>query len=396
MPELAGDEVRYFEAARYDVVPKSISEMRSIEIGPSLTGFIQQGYDGFIRDRLRAVWKLDLRDQFPNQRLARIGSIRGCQANSPCTIDLSSASDSICYALVGVLLPNAWFHTLKRLRASKITLPDGNVWELHKFSSMGNALTFSLQTLIFAACVRAILRARGHEGAEWRVYGDDIIVPYRVYDDVVNLLELFGFTVNSKKSFKEGNFRESCGGDYLHGTDVRALYLKKPIISAVDVFKFCNLTQLKAMVAPIPASCYAGFFRRLLSAIPPHMKVYGDTYQAPDRCIWSRYAVKRQLTAVALHSETKVPENLAYESLLLKGSLPHPPLLRGKGLAEGYSKTALRTLLSSELSSTVLTDPRVIRTDTSCHVIRRKASNGLRHREVAVETLPFEPLLMKD
>ena len=40
-------------------------------------------------------------------------------------------------------------------------------------------------------------------------------------------LRYFGFTPNEKKTFCEGPFRESCGGDFFEGQPVRAYFLKK-------------------------------------------------------------------------------------------------------------------------------------------------------------------------
>jgi hypothetical protein len=53
-----------------------------------------------------------------------------------------------------------------------------------------------------------------------RIYGDDIIVPVDYVRSVVSHLELFGFKVNTGKSFWNGKFRESCGKEYYDGHDV--------------------------------------------------------------------------------------------------------------------------------------------------------------------------------
>jgi hypothetical protein len=71
------------------------------------------------------------------------------------------------------------------------------------------------------------------------VFGDDIIVRKDAYDFVTAALELFGFRVNGDKSFNTGNFRESCGGDYYHGFDIRGVYMKHLSTSA-DVYSIIN------------------------------------------------------------------------------------------------------------------------------------------------------------
>jgi len=102
-------------------------------------------------------------------------------------------------------------------------------------SSMGNGFTFPLQTLIFAAIVKAVysqlgLVATGNKRygtLNFGVFGDDIIVDTRAYQRVCYALDMFGFTVNLDKSFYIGDFRESCGKDYYLGHDVRGVYISK-------------------------------------------------------------------------------------------------------------------------------------------------------------------------
>jgi len=86
------------------------------------------------------LFGVNLRDQSVNQRYALLGSIDGSLA----TIDLSSASDTVSYALVMSLLPSGWFDLLDLFRSECVEVP-GGVIELEKFSSMGNAYTFELR-----------------------------------------------------------------------------------------------------------------------------------------------------------------------------------------------------------------------------------------------------------
>lgn len=314
-------QIRLFDHAKYSTVPKSITEDRSIEIGPTVPGLLQQAYDGFLRRRLKEGWGVDLRNQLPNKELARVGSILGECPNSPCTIDLSSASDTIAFGLVALCLPPAWFNTLKRYRAKSIVLPDGTIHSLEKFSSMGNALTFSLQTLIFSAVVRSVLRLRGWEGSRWRCYGDDIIVPRRAYDEVCRRLTVLGFVINETKSFANGHFRESCGGDYLHGIDIRPFYIKKPIQTVADLYKYLNLLQVYAARGPIPAACFRDLYKWFLLAVPRELRLYGDSRFALDNCIWAPVPAASKFHLRRRQDDVKVPGKLAYLSKLF---LPNP------------------------------------------------------------------------
>lgn len=85
---------------------------------------------------------------------------------------------------------------------------------------------FELETLIFLAIARACVPPEYWAGGVL-CYGDDIIVPTEFAGDVVATLRFFGFTPNPRKTFVEGWFRESCGGDFYRGQPVRALYVKE-------------------------------------------------------------------------------------------------------------------------------------------------------------------------
>jgi len=89
---------------------------------------------------------------------------------------------------------------------------------------MGNGYTFELETLVFCAIVHGVTKLI--PGRDFFVYGDDIVIPKKSFRDVVAALEVFGFTPNKKKTFASGPFRESCGGDYFMGYNVRPFQVK--------------------------------------------------------------------------------------------------------------------------------------------------------------------------
>lgn len=93
---------------------------------------------------------------------------------------------------------------------------------LEKFSSMGNGFTFELETILYRT-LAATVCGRSSVSA----FGDDLIVLSDMFRDVLATLRFFGFTPNEKKTFGEGPFRESCGGDFFNGKPVRAHYLKE-------------------------------------------------------------------------------------------------------------------------------------------------------------------------
>lgn len=216
---------------RFTTVPKDCSKDRGIAVEPSLNSFYQLAYGKAIRRRLRSRG-IDLRNgQNIHRQVARESSITGHFA----TLDLSNASDTVSRSLVKLLLPTDWYEVLSELR-SPTTEIEGKTVCLEKFSSMGNGFTFELETAIFLAISLAVRNLRNARNPDsiypmpgdgiW-VYGDDIIVPTCFADDVIGALTYLGFSINKEKSFTEGYFRESCGGDYFNGVDVRPHFLKE-------------------------------------------------------------------------------------------------------------------------------------------------------------------------
>lgn len=214
-------------------VPKSTDIDRCACKEPDVNMFLQKGAGRVIRRALKRAG-IDLNDQSRNRSLAREGSISGALA----TLDLSSASDSVSRELVFQALPVLWFSHLDSLR-SPVTVIDGQEHVNEMFSSMGNGFTFELESLLFYAIARTTAYFTGTRGVI-SVYGDDIIAPTPMYQDLVWVLSYLGFKVNTKKSFAEGPFRESCGGHFASGYDITPFYVKEPIERLSDLIQFCN------------------------------------------------------------------------------------------------------------------------------------------------------------
>lgn len=210
---------------RFTTVPKDASKFRGIAIEPSINLFYQLGLGRAVRRKLLQSG-IDLKNgQDIHRQVAREASIRGHMS----TLDLSNASDTVCKNLVKLLLPSNWFDFFDALR-SPTTLVEGKVMRLEKFSSMGNGFTFELETLIYLGICAASLESCGlpvQIGTNVLVYGDDIIVPTECSRVVISALRFFGMTINEGKSFVSGPFRESCGGDFFEGIDVRPYFLKE-------------------------------------------------------------------------------------------------------------------------------------------------------------------------
>jgi len=221
------------EGSRATTVPKNSKIDRMIAVEPTGNMFLQQGLMNMMYDRMKDVG-LDL-ETLPShhKNRARNASITSKEA----TIDWSSASDCVSIELLRWLIPPMWFECCDMVRSETISL-NGDQVSLSMFSTMGNAVTFPLETLVFwtlATAVRLQKQGTLSHFPEWKdrhlcsVFGDDCIVPSDIALDFIQIMESVGFIINDDKSFygKE-RFRESCGGDYLRGIDVRPFYLKAP------------------------------------------------------------------------------------------------------------------------------------------------------------------------
>lgn len=209
---------------RVTTVPKSAKTDRTICIEPDLNILIQLGIGGCLRSRLRRVGLLFPDSQQRNAEGAREGSITGRLA----TIDLSSASDTISKELVRILLPPDWLQALEQSR-SPVALLDGTSIPLEKFSAMGNGYTFELETLIFWALSSAVVCSNPEWDQRVLVYGDDIIVDGRAVPLLSQVFTEVGFTMNPKKTFATGPFRESCGKHYFSGVDITPFYVREEL-----------------------------------------------------------------------------------------------------------------------------------------------------------------------
>lgn len=227
---------------RVTFVPKDWNVYRTIAIEPSLNVFVQKGFDSWFKQRAPR-WGITLDKQERNQEIARQGSIDGSSA----TLDLSSASDSISVEVVRWLFPKSWFNFLDSIRSKEYTLDRGRTWRTYeKFSSMGNASTFPVETLIFYALAKACLVHCGGDLSTLRVYGDDIVIDVCSYALLVEVLAFCGFKVNTTKSFAFGAFRETCGHDYVSGVNVRPIYITQYPKTHPEVYGLFNRLLLGA------------------------------------------------------------------------------------------------------------------------------------------------------
>lgn len=186
----------------------------------------------------------------------------GSEDGSLATLDLSEASDRVGNWLVEELFEFFPFlsEALQATRSRSVRLPSGEVMQLRKFASMGSALTFPIEAIVFTAIViEAVLSASSRRITrrnimllhdQVRVYGDDIIVPTPYAESVIESLEAFGLKVNRRKSFQNGWFRESCGAEFWKGLDVSIVRSRRAIPqSRRDVQELISLVEMRNQLA---------------------------------------------------------------------------------------------------------------------------------------------------
>lgn len=219
---------------RVTTVPKDSTTDRVIAVEPRANIFLQKGVGNFVRGRLQR-FGIDLSKQEINQAWAHLAL-----SMDLCTIDLSSASDTIAKELVYQLLPIDWAVYLDDIRSPFGVLSKASS-KYQKFSSMGNGFTFEIESLIFYALCAATQDLVASK-VDWRltsVYGDDLIIPKWAYAETCEMLRYCGFEVNSKKSYSEGLFYESCGKHYFGGEEVTPVY-QKELLDEVEAMRLGN------------------------------------------------------------------------------------------------------------------------------------------------------------
>jgi hypothetical protein len=276
-------------------VPKTLKTPRIIAIEPTAMQFAQQGILRAMLDSLRKddilPGLIGFDDQEPNQLLARVGSLDGSLA----TLDLSEASDRVSNQLVRAMLRNHphLHEAVDAVRSRKAEVRGHGVIRLAKYASMGSALTFPFEAMVFLTLVLMGIERElnqplcredvKHLIGQVRIYGDDIIVPVDTVRSVVGMLEHFGARVNTRKSFWTGRFRESCGKEYFMGEDVSIVRFRKEFPARRK-----DATQVISLVAFRNQMYYAGYWatckwldeelRRILKHYPvvaPSSRVLG-------------------------------------------------------------------------------------------------------------------------
>jgi hypothetical protein len=235
------DDVQFFEPGteppvKVVLVPKTARKARVIAMEPSWKQYAQQALLRSFAERMAGDPVVDISDQSGNQLLAQLGSLDGSFA----TLDMSEASDRVTVEVVRAVFRRTplLLQALLAVRSGTASLPCGDIIPLRKYASMGSAVCFPVQTIVFATVVLDAVEQAVNSSSRLdlstrqiracvRVFGDDIVVSTPFVHHAIDSLNQIGMRLNPHKSFWTGKFRESCGGDFFRGLDVTYAKLRQ-------------------------------------------------------------------------------------------------------------------------------------------------------------------------
>lgn len=318
---------------RLSTVRKNEEIERTIAIEPSGNMCLQLAFGRVVEIALMLIG-LDIRHQQPrNQRLARRGSIEDDIA----TLDLKSASDRNTVRLISKLWPVECVRFMVASRSPFMKVGKDEYIELNMLSTMGNGFTFPVMTLTILALLYAVRRCYfgGGRRIDWTttaVFGDDIIVPSEEAEILIEVLESAGFAVNRDKSFLQGPFRESCGGDYWNGVDVTPFYVKE-LRDDMDIYTAINqiLSWCGKMNLFLPRSL------TYLMSLLPSIRFVPEWFQ--DTSGIRRASVSSSFTYLAeQRKESVLPDTNFFATTLVCGGYL-TPTVRKKRKQTAYTLT---------------------------------------------------------
>lgn len=334
-----GLPLRTVGANEYFTVPKSGLTDRSCCKEAVVNVAYQLAVGRCLRGRARKCLNIDLNLGAELHVLrAREGAMYGHLA----TLDMSSASDRWARELVRYLVPEDWGILLDDLRATHTSFGGKRLY-LEKFSSMGNGFTFELETILFATLAHVVMEEEGLSG-EILCYGDDLIVPSSMAIPLIAALQQVGHKPNQKKSFLEGPFRESCGGDFFGSSQVNTVKLERLpeephewISLANNLRRVCDGDQRRwALIMPV--------WKAVVQQLPAPLRMCRGPVHLGDQVVHDRVDTWVSADTVMAWVPVVARRELSYYrdtpraiilSMTLQRDLPHGVPLRK---VEGYRR----------------------------------------------------------
>lgn len=267
------------KVSRFVCVPKNYKRKRLIFVEPSSQMLVQKGIQSWLHQQAKKYpWRIysNLEDQnYQRQKLRK---------NGASTIDLSDASDWIDRRVMwSFLRERPYLRSLAFAYRSDRVVSDHR--RINSFSTMGNATTFPLMTLLLT-CVLMEAEHGIRVGFHGGVFGDDIVCDSVIFGSCCGILGQLGLKINMTKSFVGGPFVESCGIDLYRSIDVTPVKIKS--------LRTVELSCFDRLLSYTNSLFIAGYWRasdvvlsELLSRFP---KTSFGPVGAPD-CVWSHTAL---------------------------------------------------------------------------------------------------------
>ena len=238
-------------------VPKTLKTPRIIAEEPSFVLTVQHGLRSWLYETIERAPIVGASVHFTDQTFNRNAALTSSITRNYSTLDLKDASDRVTVKHVKSMLqayPQLQAAILN-CRSRYAHVPGYDKLCLTKYASMGSALCFPIEAIVFYIIVQVALHKETSTtpcfaslrkfGKEILVYGDDIVVPRTMAQCVKVALTAFQLRVNESKSFSEGNFRESCGLDAYDGTDVTPVYCRcVPSLTHRNPVEFVTTVEL--------------------------------------------------------------------------------------------------------------------------------------------------------
>lgn len=272
--------------SRVSTVVKNAEKDRPISMEPFWNMVAQLSYAGDLRETLRVKLGIDLESRAALHRTL----IRHAKK---ATIDFANASNSNWTVVLRWLLPQSMYTKLMQLR-TPVCEVGGEYHCYNMLAPMGCGFTFEVMTIVLLAFSRVF-----DDGST--VFGDDVIIEASQADNFISLATLCGWKINWSKSFKEGNFRESCGGfhDLSTGQDI----LSYDFHALENLFDACTLANKlhrlleRSQVGPVVRKHLLSCYCKLLKALPTDVfRVATDVrVELPDGVVMIPQGLERYL-----------------------------------------------------------------------------------------------------
>lgn len=264
--------------SRACAVPKNWKRLRLIFVEPSSRMLVEKALQGWLYDAA-GKYPLGRYVNFVDQTSQHV-RLRKPESAS---IDLSDASDWIDRRIVWLAFARR--PLLRSLLFGSRAVGDSTGKKFSCYSTMGNATTFPVMSLLLAAVTRLCESQARRAGAKlWTsgVFGDDIVCHEVIYGSVVCVLRDLGLKVNASKSYVCSPFKEACGLDLVDGRDVTPVKVKS--------LHTDTHTDWNRLVAYANSLFTAGYWRAADTLVSVILSRWPKTSFGPvgePDCIWS-------------------------------------------------------------------------------------------------------------